>query len=58
MNKTVHIVIKNGCVWEAFADADVDIVVYDLDTQDPDMLAEVEASVEALRSNLDEVDIF
>lgn len=57
MKKTVHIVIQNGCVIEAFADADVDVVVYDLDCQDPEMLAEVEASVEALKSNLDEVEI-
>ena len=57
MKKTVHIVIQNGCVIEAFADTDVDVVVYDLDCQDPEMLAEVEASVEALKSNLDEIEI-
>ena len=56
MKKTVHIVIKNGCVLEAFADTDIDVVVYDLDCQDPELLAEVEASVEALRY-LDELEI-
>lgn len=57
--KSVHIIIENGCVVEAFADegVDVDIIVYDLDTQDPDMRAEVEESIAALKQNTTEVDI-
>lgn len=55
--KTVHIIIKDGCVMDAYADTDVDLVVYDLDTQDPEMLAEVEASVEALKRNCTEIEI-
>jgi hypothetical protein len=55
--KTVHIVIEGGCVVDAFADCDVDVVVYDLDCQDPEMRAEVEASVEALKTNLNEIEI-
>jgi hypothetical protein len=55
--KTVHIVIEGGCVVDAFADCDVDVVVYDLDCQDPEMIAEVEASVEALKTNLTEIEI-
>ena len=54
---TVHIVIKDGIVQDAFADTDVDVVVYDLDTQDPDMLAEVEASVAQLADFAHEVEI-
>lgn len=57
MKKTVHIVIENGCVIDAFADTDVDVIVYDLDCDDPDMRAEVEASVAALRTNKQEVEI-
>ena len=57
MRKTVHIVIENGCVIDAYADTDVDVIVYDLDCQDPDMKAEVEASVAALKSNYDEIEI-
>ena len=57
MKKTVHIVIENGCVIDAFADTDVDVIVYDLDCDDPDMKAEVEASVEALKANIQEVEI-
>lgn len=57
--KSIHIVIKDGCVIEALADegVDVDLIVYDLDTQDPDMLAEIEESVAALRQNSTEVEI-
>ena len=52
LKKSVHIIIENGCVVEAYADegVDVDVIVYDLDTQDPEMRAEVEASIEALKS--------
>ena len=57
MKKTVHIVIENGCVIDAFADAEVDVIVYDLDCQDPDMKAAVEESVAALRTNMQEVEI-
>ena len=55
--KTVHIVIQNGCVIDAFADTDVVVIVYDLDTQDPEMLAEVEASVAQLHDFAHEVEI-
>ena len=57
MKKTVHIVIENGCVIDAFADTDVDVVVYDLDCTDPEMKAEVQAAVDALATNYDEVEI-
>ena len=57
MKKTVHIVIENGCVIDAFADTDVGVIVYDLDCDDPDMKAEVEASVAALKTNIQEVEI-
>lgn len=59
LRKSVHIIIENGCVVEAFADegVDVDVIVYDLDTNDPDMRAEVEASIEALKNNTAEIEI-
>ena len=57
MKKTVHIVIENGCVIDAFADTDIGVIVYDLDCDDPDMKAEVEASVAALKANIQEVKI-
>ena len=57
MKKTVHIVIENGCVIDAYADCDVDVVVYDLDTQDLEMKAEVQATVDLLAAKYDEVEI-
>ena len=50
MSKFVHVVIKDGCVMDAFSDADVELVVYDLDCQDEEMRAEMEATVAALKA--------
>lgn len=58
MKKTVHIVIQDGCVIEAYADSDIDVIVYDLDTQDPDMKAEIEESVAQLASQYVEAEIY
>lgn len=57
--KSVHIVIDGGCVIDAFADEglDVDIIVYDLDTPDPEMRKEVEDAIKSLSSNTTEVEI-
>ena len=33
--KTVHIVIEDGFITDAYSDSDLDVVVYDLDCQDP-----------------------
>ena len=57
MKKTVHIVIEGGCVIEAYADTDVDVVVYDLDTQDPEMKDEIERAVAQLPDFAHEVEI-
>ena len=57
MKKTVHIVIEGGCVIDAYADTDVDVVVYDLDTQDPDMKDEIEKAVAQLPDFAHEVEI-
>lgn len=57
MKKTVHIVIEGGCVVDAYADCDIDVVVYDLDTTDPDMKEEIEKSVAQLADFAHEVEI-
>jgi hypothetical protein len=57
MKKTVHIVIEGGCVVDAYADTDVDVVVYDLDTQDPDMKDEIEKAVAQLPDFAHEVEV-
>jgi hypothetical protein len=60
MKNTVHIVLKNGVIWEAYGDGDVDLVVYDLDTDDPDMKAEVERELSEVRAKAEnhEIEIF
>lgn len=58
MKKTVHIVVEGGCVIDAFADCDVDVVVYDLDTQDPETRSEVEKSVAQLADFAHAVEIY
>lgn len=59
MNKpTVHIVLRNGIVEEAYADCDVYVVVYDLDCPPGDMKEEVERRVEDLPKLYDEVEIY
>lgn len=55
---TVHIVIKNGIVEEAYADCDIDVVVYDLDCPAGDMKEEVERRVEELPKFYNEVEIY
>lgn len=55
---TVHIVIRNGIVEEAYADCDVDVVVYDLDCIDNDMKKEAERRVEELPKFYNEVEIY
>lgn len=56
--KTIHIVVEDGFIEAAFADFDVDVVVYDLDCQDPEEKAHIEEEVAKLRRRLDEVEIY
>ncbi len=57
--KTVHIVIKDGFVENAFAsDPDLEVVVYDLDCTDPEEKAYIEAEVEKLDRTLNVIDVF
>ena len=57
---TVHVVLKDGVIWEAYGEGDVELVVYDLDTDDPEMKAEVERELSAVRSKVEnhEIEIF
>lgn len=54
----VHIVIRNGVVEEAYAECDVDIIVYDLDCPDGDMKEEMERRVAELPKVFNEVEIY
>lgn len=53
--KTIHIVVKDGFIDTAFADFDVDVVVYDLDCQDPEEKVHIEEEIVKLRRRLNEV---
>ena len=54
----VHIVIRGGIVEEAYAESDVDIIVYDLDCPDGDMKEELEKRVAELPKFFNEVEIY
>lgn len=54
----VHIVIRNGVIEEAYAECDVDIIVYDLDCPDGDMKEELERRVAELPKVFNEVEIY
>lgn len=55
---SVHIVIKNGVVEEAYADygLNCDVIVYDLDCPDGDMLEETEKAIAQLPDFANEVE--
>ena len=57
---SVHIIIKNGIVEEAYADfgLNCDVVVYDLDCPDGDMKEEVERNIAQLPDFAHEVDVW
>ena len=60
MKNIVHVVLKNGVVLEAYGAEDTELVVYDLDTDDPKMKAEVEKTLSVVRAKAEnhELEIF
>lgn len=54
---TVHIVVYSGFVEEAFADFDVDVVVYDLDCQDPEQKELLKQEIEKAKVGCRPIDI-
>lgn len=56
--KTVHIVIENGCVVEAYADDDVEVIVYDLDCPDEDQKGHIESALFRAKQKYNEVDVY
>lgn len=57
MKNTVHIVLENGVIWEAYGEGDVEIVVYDLDTDDPETKAKVERELLLIRAKAENHEI-
>lgn len=60
MKNIVHVVLKNGVILEAYGTGDTELVVYDLDTDDPEMKAEVEKTLSVVRAKAEnhELEIF
>ena len=60
MKNIVHVVIKNGVILEAYGADDTELVVYDLDTDDPEMKEEVEKALSSVRAKAEnhELEIF
>ena len=56
--RTVYVVIKGGCVIDAYADHLTDLVVLDLDTQDEEMLAEVNKKLKEVQENEECIEIY
>jgi hypothetical protein len=58
MKKIVHVVIENGCVAEVYTDADVEVVVHDLDCEDLEQKAHIVADVDKLEKEYNKVEIY
>jgi len=56
--RTVYVVVKGGVIIDAYADHLTDLVVLDLDTQDEEMLAEVNKKLKEVQENEDVVEIY
>jgi hypothetical protein len=46
----VHIVLKDGVIWDAYSEGDVDMIVYDLDTDDALEREDIEEQVRELKA--------
>lgn len=58
MRKTVYVVLRNGIIEDAFSDDEnTDLVVFDLDVQDPEIKDELEKEIEKIKSKCGEVEI-
>lgn len=55
--ETVYVIIKGGMVEEAYADHECELIVLDKDTQDPDMLEEIEKTIKTVQNNAKEIEV-
>jgi len=56
--RTVYVVVKGGVIIDAYADHLTDLVVLDLDTQDEQMLDEVNKKLKEVQENEDVIEIY
>ena len=50
MKNTVHVALKDGIIWAAYREGDTELIAYDLDTDGPEMKAEIEKTLSAVRA--------
>jgi len=50
MEKKVYVVVEGGNIIKAFSSEDIEVVVYNLDTEDLDERAELRNSIESLQA--------
>lgn len=55
---TVYVVVKDGIIQDAYADHSTDLVVLDLDTQDDEMLAEVNKTLKEVQASKECIEIY
>lgn len=56
--KTVHIVVEDGFVVDAYADFDVEVEVLDLDSSIPEERAYAEEEIERLKKSHNVVNVY
>lgn len=56
--RTVYVIVKGGVIIDAYADHLTDLVVLDLDTQDEQMLDEVNKKLKEVQENEDVIEIY
>ena len=56
--RTVYVIVKGGIIQEAYADHLTDLVVLDLDTTDPEMLAHIESEIKKVQESNDCIEIY
>jgi hypothetical protein len=56
--KTVYVVVKDGIIQDAYADHSTDLVVLDYDTQDEEMIKELDTELTKIKNNNQIVEIY
>jgi len=55
--RTVYIVVKDGIIQDAYADHLTDLVVLDYDTQDDEMIKQLDKELAKIKANNDCIEI-
>lgn len=55
---TVYVVVKGGIIQDAYADHSTDLVILDYDTQDDEMIKELDKELAKVKTNNQIVEIY